>query len=304
MYKFNRLLIGLDLTDLDDGLIQYASMLAKAMGSEKAYFIHVAKDLELPEEIRKNYPDLLAPKDEALSALMKEKIDANWSAKSCEVVTEVKEGNPTDKILKWSGIKEVDLIIMGRKRELKGKGVLPNKLAKIAHASMILVPETSKPQINSILVPLDYSKFSFMALEQAQQLADETGATITLQNVYFVPSGYHSTGKSYEEFADIMKKNAEKNYSEFAKEHGFDEDKYTCVYSLDENAEPSDKIFEKAEEDKMDLIVMGSKGRTGIASILVGSIAEKLIQRDNSIPLLIVKDKKENMGFFEAILNI
>ena len=49
---------------------------------------------------------------------------------------------------------------------------------------------------------------------------------------------------------------------------------------------------------------MGSKGRTASASILLGSVAEKLVQANNEIPMLILKKKGENMGFFEALFKI
>ena len=58
MYNIDRLLVALDLTEMDDTLIRYTSFIAKLFKADKVYFFHVADSYDLPEEVRKNYPDL------------------------------------------------------------------------------------------------------------------------------------------------------------------------------------------------------------------------------------------------------
>ena len=50
------------------------------------------------------------------------------------------------------------------------------------------------------------------------------------------------------------------------------------------------EIVKKAKEDNIDLIVMGSHGRSGLESILVGSVAEK-VTRKAACPVLVVNTK-------------
>ena len=50
------------------------------------------------------------------------------------------------------------------------------------------------------------------------------------------------------------------------------------------------EIIRKAREDDVDLIVMGSHGRTGLEHILIGSVAEK-VTRKAACPVLVVKTK-------------
>lgn len=50
---------------------------------------------------------------------------------------------------------------------------------------------------------------------------------------------------------------------------------------------PASEIMRMAEEEKMDLIVMGSIGKTGIEKILLGSVAEKVV-RNSKIPVLLI----------------
>ncbi|HET8858770.1 universal stress protein [Marivirga sp.] len=304
MYKIERLLVALDLTEMDELLIKYSSHLAKFLKSEKVYFIHVAKDLELPEDLKKNYPDLMAPNDESMADSINKLVEKAWDSDyKCEKVIEIKEGDPSDQILKWVNIKDIDMMVMGRKRKLKGGGIVPQKVAKVVHTSLMMVPEGFGFKLDKVVVPVDFSKHSKLAVEEALSITEKNKVDVSLVHVYDVPSGYHKTGKNYDEFSKIMEGHAKNDYKEFIKKNEFPED-LNCDYVLDEDNSPADKIFEFASDQKADMIIMGSKGRTGLASILLGSVAEKVVVYDSEIPLMIVKEKGENMGFLKALLKL
>ncbi len=50
---------------------------------------------------------------------------------------------------------------------------------------------------------------------------------------------------------------------------------------------PAEAILKSADENQMDAIVMGSKGKTGLSKVLLGSVAEKVV-RNSKIPVVIV----------------
>jgi len=301
MYSINRVMVCLDLSELDETLIAYTAMVSKIFDINAVYFHHVAKTLDLPEKIAEKYPGLLAPSDEAIEKSIQEKVDKHFEKSdqcSCDIV--VREGNPTDKILRWSDIKEIDLIVMGRKTTLKGSGVLPGELAKVAHCSLLFVPENARMEINKILVPVDFSKTSGYAFQEALDIYRATNCEITVQNSFDVPSGYHSIGKSYDEFAEIMRQHAYEDAEEFLKKNKAPEGVKISL-DLDDERDPAESACEVAKDMKADMIVIGSKGRTGIASLLLGSVADKMTQCNADTPLLVVKVKKENMGFLETL---
>ncbi len=303
MYNIDRILVALDLTEMDDSLIRYTSFMAKLFNTDKIYFFHVADSYELPEEVKKNYPDLVAPKDETIIKLLEDKIKTEWVTDyTCEISIELKEGNAIDQLLKWIDIKSVDMILMGRKDISNGSGVMPQKVSKLAHSSVLIVPEISELKLDKMVIPLDFSKHSKLAMEAAISIAKVSGAEIIALNAYYVPSGYHKAGKSREEFAEIMKGHAEADFKKFMIQNDFDQS-IPCHFVLDEGS-PADKIYEYAEEVNADLLIMGSKGRTGIASILLGSVTEKVINYKSHMPLAIIKDKDENMGFLKALLKL
>lgn len=303
MYQVKRILVGLDLSEMDKKLLTYTSLLVKLFDIEMVYFLHVAKSLDIPAKVSDKYPDLLAPIDETLENTIKENIKQYFTG-SCKYDVEVREGNAEDTMLRWADIKEIDLAVMGRKLEMKGSGILPGKLARTIHCSIMMVPEGAKEKISKVLVPVDFSKTSSLAFQEALTIKEITGAQIMVQNSYEVPSGYHLSGKSYEEFAEIMKSNAYEDAVEFIGREKVKPSEVEITLTLDEDDDPAKKAYDVASEKEADLIVIGSKGRTGIASILLGSVADKMTRYDTNIPLLIVKDKKENLNFLQALLKL
>jgi len=305
MNKIESILVGLDFSPLDKEVISYTAMIGSLLGVKKVYFFHIAKTLHLPDYLNELYPELKKPKDEILKNDMIKEVEEFFKPQiNIETQFEVKEGNPSEKILKWADIKEVDLVIMGTKNKLKGAGVLPGKMVKLMHCSVLLIPEKSVQKIDNILVPVDYSTSSESAAEMAIQISNSSGAKITFQHCYEVPIGYHSTGKSYEEFAEIMEKNAGKDFDTFKKQvHQIPKD-VKCILTLDEDSNPAEIIAEIANEQHYDLIIIASRGRTNLASILVGSVAEKMLKYPKNIPEMVVKNKHDNLSFFEAILKL
>jgi nucleotide-binding universal stress UspA family protein len=304
MKFFSRAMIGLDLTEMDDILIKKTAVFAKFLGIEKCYFVHVAKNLEIPKDILEKYPNLITPTDESIEAIIQNKLkEFNFPA---EIETEVfvDEGShPLDSFLRWAKIKDVDIIIMGRKDSLPGHGVLADGVAKKAPCSILLVQEKRPIKFpKKILIATDFSAHNHLIYEFAEQIAEKLNAELVPLHIYEVPNGYSKTGKSFEEFSEIMKENAKADFKKFVSKHNHPE--LECETVLNEGKNPGNLILEFATKNDADLILLGSRGRTTSAAILLGSTAEKLIHANKYLPMLIFKKKGETMGFFDALFKI
>jgi hypothetical protein len=64
MEGIKRVLVALDLTEMDETLIRYIARLSNEIELEQVYFFNVMKSLEIPEKIIEKYPNLIAPMDE------------------------------------------------------------------------------------------------------------------------------------------------------------------------------------------------------------------------------------------------
>jgi nucleotide-binding universal stress UspA family protein len=307
MYLIKKLIVCLDQTPLDQTLIEYASFIARVNQTKKIYFSTVIKNLSIPKEVLEEFPNLIEnminERKEAMEKLVQQYFK---EIKGVMISFVVKEGNLSKKILKLAEEKSADMIIIGRKVDLPGTGVASQRLARRASCSLLIVPEGSKPRVSKLLVPSDFSDYSKDALEEAIMIAAKHGGKteIVCQNVFTVPSGYHFTGKSYEEFTEIMKMHAEINYKKFIRKIDTKGINITPIYTKDDDDDHVQEIVSKALEIGADGIVIGAKGRTAATALFIGSMAERLIQFNDSLPLLVTRPKGKNAGILDYILEI
>ena len=302
----SRFLIGLDNSKADQSLITYICRLSRHIPIDKVYFVHINPNLEMPEEISKKYAELLSPVDEGIKNNIKREIEKQ--AEECGLNYEVivQEGESIKDLLKLGKIKKIDALIFGKKPLDEGSGLIPHRIASRSPFSVIMVPTPlhENYEIKKIMIATDFSDYATLAMEQALAILEATGGEIILHHVYEVPLGYYKTGKSFEEFATIMKGHAEKDMKKFLQPFSESLHRITPVYSLRDKTRIGDLLWKAADEHAVDMVVMGSKGRTAASAMLMGSVADSTLHHDFKHPVIVMKKPKENMGFLEALLKI
>ena len=304
MYQYKRLLVGVSFAQQDGASIRYAAMISRLAKSEKIIFLHVASHIDMPEDLLKEYPNLFQPVNEyakeEMEALVSKHFDGHPDTK---IEYEVAEGSPLMEFLLRAKEEDIDLIVMRKRKEPTVSGSLFEKIARKAPCSVLFVPEGSKAWYENILVPTDFSENSIDAMDTAVSVASASSKiqTIHCLHVYNVPIGYYKTGKSYEEFAEIMKGHAEKHYQEFI--HKIDLKGLTATPIFTLNNKEYKGIEEVIKEHQVSLLVVGAKGRKAGAGVLLGSVTEHLINT-TTIPLLAVKKKGTGLGLLDALFKL
>lgn len=308
MYKYSKILVGLDNTEIDEDLIKATSDICELSGSKVVCFVNILREMNLPDHVKREFPDLLDKAIEEREIALKGKVEEFFTYKDVELRVNVlvDQGQVTKTLLKYAAEEKVDLVVLGRKNEKKGGGILINRMARRLACSLLIMPKGSQIKTDRILVPTDFSDYSKRALEKAAILGKraKNEATITIQNVYQVPVGYHYTGKSFKEFSEIMKDHAKSDFEKYTQAVNLKGVKVEQTYTLDKDDDIITDIYKAAKKIKANLIVIGAKGRTATASLFIGSKAEKLIQLDSEIPLLVVRPKGKIAGVIEAIKEI
>jgi universal stress protein A len=143
-------------------------------------------------------------------------------------------------------------------------------------------------QIRKILVPFDFSEHSEKALRWAIDTAEQWEANLLLLHV--VPSTtYPPTliGGFFDitQFETSLQENAERKIREAVAKEKMWRIQTKVVVGV-----PFSDICRTAEQEKVDLIIMGSHGRTGLAHVLIGSVAERVV-RHAPCPVLVVGSK-------------
>ena len=304
MYKFKRLLVCLDQSDMDKTLIKAAEEYATFGKADNIYFVTVVKSLELPPSVNKKYPKMFLPIDEKIEQNMHESIKNIFDSIKCDFHFDVLEGDPTHQVIHWAQVKDIDLIILGKKQYHIGKGITSRNIVNIVHCSALFVTANSKIEPKSILLPTDFSKASHLAFQKAVKIASMVKATLTCLHTYEDPTGFHATGKTYDEFVEIMLHHSKEDFDEFIKEEAITLPGIKSVYLLDKHGHPNKLVSEYAQTHHFDLVIIGSKGRTALSSILLGSVAAKLVEADFEVPILVIKAKEDNLKLRDVILQI
>jgi len=304
MYSFKRLMVCLDQSDMDVTLIKAAAEYAKFGNADNIYFVTVVRSLQIPATVNDAYPDLNTPLDERIEQDMRNVIQNECKNVSCKFHFDILEGDPTHQIIRWAQVKEIDLIVLGKKQYHIGKGVTSRNIVNIVHCSALFVTANSRIEPKLILLATDFSEASHLAYQKAVKIAKIVKANLTALHTYEVPTGYHATGKTYEEFAEIMLEHSKEDFDKFiaAEEQYLHE--MNTEFLLDKHNHPDKLIEDYASTHHFDLIVIGSKGRTSLSSVLLGSIAAKVVESDIDVPILIVKSKEDNLDLIDAILQL
>ncbi len=143
-------------------------------------------------------------------------------------------------------------------------------------------------KIDKILCPVDFSEPSEQALKYATFLAWSHHSRLCLLHVIEHSHAFDQHMMSYTppEIQVRLEDEVESQLSSLV----LRVEECTSVETDVREGKAFVEIVKKAQDDNIDLIVMGSHGRTGLEHILIGSVAEKVTGKV-TCPVLVVKTK-------------
>jgi nucleotide-binding universal stress UspA family protein len=143
--------------------------------------------------------------------------------------------------------------------------------------------------IKKILVPTDFSEAADAALRYAAALPLAERPEITILYVYQLPAYFFPDGSVVLSAPDMVEKLMTQIETSLARAANL----ASAAGAVDPrvqsvNGVASTEIVRFAEENGFDLIVMGTHGHTGLAHVLLGSVAEKVVRKAHC-PVLTVR---------------
>jgi universal stress protein A len=124
-----------------------------------------------------------------------------------------------------------------------------------------------------ILFPTDFSHTGDAALALATSLARERGATLLIVHVEEPPAAY-GAGEMYYGMPDPVTEDLRKMLLEVKPADGSVPVRHLLI-----TGDPASSIVRCAQDEGVELIVLGTHGRTGFMRLLMGSVAEAVVRR-------------------------
>ena len=292
---FPKILVGLDLTDMDQVLLDYLRFFTQGEPAPLVHYLHVSYAMQLPTMVGGRYTRELPDPglDDKLRAELRAELDRRVDAQAGKAVVEVIEGTISRQLLDYMERKELDLAIVGKKKVSLGSGVAAKRLLRGTHASVLFVTEEASPALDHLMVAVDFTPYSEHSFRKALALAREQAVTpkITLLHVYDVPTDQaFRISRTEGQYARIIRENVESIVPEYLAR--FDTTGLEIGVQLVENTHynAAKHIYETAEALRPSLIVMGARGHSTLTALLLGSVTERLLTYNTVFPTLIVRE--------------
>ncbi len=301
MYRFEKLLVNLSLTETDIPTLKLASKIAHLAASKSVTFVYAREAVEIPEPLKRDYPWLIAPIEES-SRLRAEAFVRDFfkPEPECQISILMKNQSPTVALLELTLQEDIDLIVTG---DFDLDRSLAIKLARKAPCSVLLVPAQTNGDFSKICLSLDMSKYSDYVLGCAVAFASSKELKdIDCVNFYSIPEGFHKTNLPRARFQEELKELSEKQIQAFLDKHELNGVKVSAKAVA--SPIPGTTLLSLVSKNQYDLLVIGCRGKDALTATLLGSNAEDVLRGAQKSAVLAVKEKGTGKSFLQSLINL
>jgi len=300
MPTFKKILVPTDFSEFSQYALKYACAFAKVSGGS-IECVHIV-DTTFASTGGVYAPAASLEKSlDAVRAQAKKELDhfvRKEHLLGVELKAHLREGVAADEIIKLADEIHADLVIIpshgrsGLDRLVFGS--VCDKVLRLAKVPVLVVkhPEhealaaDGSLSLKRILCPIDFSAFSHSALPAATELAKQFGATLVLAHIADARFDYPEWNaqialNNTQYLVEAAKENLARTAKELA---GVKTEIHVSV------GVPHHAIVDLTRYGKIDLVLMPTHGRKGIAHALLGSVTER-VARGANCPVLVVRPK-------------
>ncbi len=302
---FEKILLTLDGSELAETAIPYVRNLVTQLDAE-IFLLHVCPpEHQAYLHMHQIYMNYLA------DGMRSGRTDNNVPSGAMKIHVEAVAGDPVKIILEYIRLRDIGLVVMtshgtsGLRQWAMGS--VADKILRSADVPTLLVRIKDKPtaldqrgEIKRILVPLDNTDPSKIAIPYARALAQKLKASVILfsmartiyaQNVVGLSAGVGGgVGVNW----DSLDATAEKAAGEYLQdiENDLIKEGISASHTAYLGIDAAYEILEMEKKTQADLVVMATRGRSPAARWVFGSTAEKVL-REGNLPMLLVREKTE-----------
>ena len=295
-----KVLLALEQTRISVGAIRIVSKLILPSGSD-LFLLHVNP---IPQKITGLAKERILKISQQIQEVQKEvmeqarqflgKVEKTLSRQDVQFHPIVKKGFPGEEILKIIRTKNIDLVVLGTRGYSKAKGFLVGSVSQwVLHegrCSVMIARPMSREKKSvrgmKLILATDGSPDSEAAVDFVNTVTLPASSHIMIlhvvkKHVYETEQALTADGKHESEFAKLAEEFLEARGREGAK---ILQDTRKSISSSDLQIQErlvlgnsADEILKASRYMKADLIVMGSRGSTGVKGVFLGSVSNKVI---------------------------
>ena len=267
--RMGNLMVATDGSKYGESAVREAIRLAKICSSNLIAVSVVKTNIEFDSVL----PQFVEKKEkEAIKHLESVKAQAAEEGVNCVTIVSRNE-EPYEDIVHHASENNVYMIMMGTHGRSEMKRLMMGSVTAkvIGHAScnILVLPLNAKVECKNVLIATDGSKYSEAAASEALGIAKRCGSSLIVLSVALSDAELTAT---------------EDNVNKVSEAAAKEDIKTTSIVT---KGKPYESIIETAKQKDVDVIVVGSHGRTGLARLLMGSVAERVIGLSESAVMVV-----------------
>ena len=318
MDRLQNIVIGVDFSEFSQVALAQARRIARWNQSD-LHFVHVVDELVVkelhkamshsPEKITQDILQTTQKKIDKLFAEdpLERRKDQPGSGgteyddrrvndqRRIELKPEVVVGTPFEELLRQVKDANTDLLMLGSNgmnKPVGGLGDLATKCVRKAECRVMIVRESHAKPFTGIVACVDFSSTSPQVVEQAIRVARQDKAKLHVVHAFSPPwDVLHYKSPTAASSPDFQKQYRDNLYAElenYLQKHKEDIEGLDVACQLLESPRPVDSIIEYVGDTGADLVVVGTRGRTGVKALLLSTQAERIVQ-NTPVSVLVLK---------------
>jgi universal stress protein E len=281
MNKLNNILAGIDFSDCARSALEQSVRLAK-WNNARLHALHSIEYLTLSEAAWASHlPQEKLERDAAAEAKQALHQWLKQSNAPSEAQVLVDLGAPIDCVLRRARETKADLLVLGVTGSSMipmGAGTLATKCLRKVPTKVMLVHERQTGPFRRIVAGVDFSDQSREAVTQALRVADQDHAEVHLLHVFTGSWGRYALVPDAWEVDEATAAQYRRALELRLREFVGDTAKRPVHFAVTEAANHGHGIAEYARRVHADLVVLGTKGRSNLRYVLLGSTVERLLR--------------------------
>ncbi|MBX3364614.1 MAG: universal stress protein [Phycisphaeraceae bacterium] len=286
MLAFKSIVVGVDFTPCSAVALRQGLRMAKWSGAD-VHPVHVLDTLVVTQ-----LEEAVSPFQKGLREQLSQEVRARYTefAKHIEGASELSVSVAIDSLLvgllRLIAGHKADLVVIGAwgtRTPDVGMGTVATACVRKAESPVLVVRDTQHGPFRTVVACVDFSDASKVALQHAAAIAHRDGARLHVLHLFSAPwqtLHYRApTPEANPRFREQYKGTFEAHLKSFADEATAAHPGLSVTHALVEDPSHRIGILDYVQQVGGDLICLGTRGKTNLRDVLLGSTAEKILSK-------------------------